>query len=172
MASDLDERNLWYQVDEVAAASRMASLGFRPHCHESHLALKENISELYSAEFLCVMSTRKYTSVSFKFKSFIAVLSHYTWFLRSQALTIWMEFSVIPGRIQMERFIPVEIFAGGKKVIPFKVFPFSRFYRNSLKFLYHLSTYSARLVTVILPRKNAKDLKDGCRFLKRLSLQC
>ena len=27
-----------------------------------------------------------------------------------RALTIWMEFSVIPGRIQMERFIPVESF--------------------------------------------------------------
>ena len=29
---------LGYQADEVAAASRMASLGFRPHCHEFHLA--------------------------------------------------------------------------------------------------------------------------------------
>ena len=38
---------LGYQVDEVAAASRMASLGFRPDCHEFHLA-QENISELYS----------------------------------------------------------------------------------------------------------------------------
>ena len=28
----------------------------------------------------------------------------------------------------------------GKKVIPFEVFPFSRFDRNSRKFLYHLST--------------------------------
>ena len=28
----------------------------------------------------------------------------------------------------------------GKKVIPFEVFPFSRFYRNSRKFLYHFST--------------------------------
>ena len=31
---------------------------------------------------------------------------------------------------------------------------------------------SARLLTVILPRKNAKDLKDGGRFPKSLSLQC
>ena len=31
---------------------------------------------------------------------------------------------------------------------------------------------SARLFTVILPRKNAKDPKDGGRFPKRLSLQC
>ena len=44
---------LGYQVDEVAAALRVASLGLRPRCHESHLALQENISELYSAEFLC-----------------------------------------------------------------------------------------------------------------------
>ena len=66
----------------------------------------------------------------------------------------------------MERFIPVESF--GKKVIPFEVFPFSRFDRNSRKFLYHLSTLSsARLPTVILPRKNAKGLKDGGRFRKR-----
>ena len=43
----------------------------------------------------------------------------------------------------MERFIPVECF--GKKVIPSEVF-FSRFYRNSRKILYHLSTItSARL---------------------------
>ena len=33
-------------------------------------------------------------------------------------------------------------------------------------------SYSARLFTVILLRKNAKDLKDGGRFPKRLSLQC
>ena len=31
---------------------------------------------------------------------------------------------------------------------------------------------SARLFTVILPRKNAKDPKDGGRSPKRLSLQC
>ena len=44
---------LGYQVDDVVAASRMASLGFRPHCYESHLAVQENISKLYSVEFLC-----------------------------------------------------------------------------------------------------------------------
>ena len=49
-----------------------------------------------------------------------------------------MEFSVIPARIQMERFISVECF--WKKVIPFEAFPFSRFDRNARKFLYHLST--------------------------------
>ena len=48
-----------------------------------------------------------------------------------------MEKPEIPGRIQMERFIPVEI--SGQKVMPF--FPyslFSRFYRNNRNFLYHL----------------------------------
>ena len=59
-----------------------------------------------------------------------------------------------------------------KKVIPFayiytfEVCLFSRFDRNSRKFLYHFP----RLFTVILPRKNAKDLKDGDRFSRRLSL--
>ena len=48
------------------------------------------------------------------------------------ALTICMENPVIPGRIQMERFIPVENFR--KKVIPFKVLPFSHFYRNGPTF--------------------------------------
>ena len=35
-----------------------------------------------------------------------------------------------------------------------------------------VNSYSARLCTVILLRKNAKDLKDGGRFPKRLSLLC
>ena len=52
------------------------------------------------------------------------------------ALTICMENLEFPGRIQMERFIPVEIFR--KKVIPFEVLPFSRSYRNDRNFLYHL----------------------------------
>ena len=43
---------LRYQVDEVAAVSRMASLGVRPHCLEFHLAVEENISELYSVPVL------------------------------------------------------------------------------------------------------------------------
>ena len=55
---------------------------------------------------------------------------------QSGALTICMENPKIPGRIQMERFIPVEIFR--KKVIPFEVLPFSRSYRNDRNFLYHL----------------------------------
>ena len=73
----------------------------------------------------------------------------------------------------MERFIPVKVFE--RKVIPSEVFPFSRFYRNSRKFLH---TYQCH---VILLRKNAKELKDGGRFPnlkdggrfpKRVSLQC
>ena len=49
MASHLDERILGYQVDayEVTAASRLASQGVRPYCHELHLAVQENISELF-----------------------------------------------------------------------------------------------------------------------------
>ena len=43
---------LGYQVDEAAAASRMASLGFRPDCHVFHLAVQENISELHSIPVL------------------------------------------------------------------------------------------------------------------------
>ena len=52
------------------------------------------------------------------------------------ALTICMENPKIPGRIQMEWFIPVEVFR--KKVIPFEVLPFYRFYRNDRNFLFHL----------------------------------
>ena len=53
----------------------------------------------------------------------------------------------------------------GKKVIPFEVFPFSRFYRNSRKFLYHLSSLTtARVLTVVLPRILKIDLVDGGRF--------
>ena len=48
-----------------------------------------------------------------------------------QVLTICMENPVIPGKIQMARFIPVEIFR--KKVIPFEVL------RNNRNLLYHLS---------------------------------
>ena len=55
---------------------------------------------------------------------------------QSGALTICLENPKIPGRIQIERFIPVEIFR--KKVIPFEVLPFSRSYRNDQNFLYHL----------------------------------
>ena len=59
-----------------------------------------------------------------------------------------------------------------KKAIPFEVFLFSRFDRNSPEISVPFAhSYSARLFTVILPRKNAKDLKDGGRFSKRLSLQ-
>ena len=82
-----------------------------------------------------------------------------------------MEFSIIPGRIQIGGWLnPVEYFR--KKVIPFEVLPFSRFYQNYRKLMYYLSTLtSARLFTVILPRKSVKDLKDGGRFPKRLPMQ-
>ena len=50
----------------------------------------------------------------------------------------FMENPVIPGRIQMEPFIPVETFHR-KKATPLEVLPFSRFYRNDRNFSYHLS---------------------------------
>ena len=50
-------------------------------------------------------------------------------------------------------------------VIPFEVFPFisllPEFPKIPVPFVH---SYSARLFTVILLRKNAKDLKDGGRF--------
>ena len=51
-------------------------------------------------------------------------------------LTICLENPEIPGRIQMERFIPLEVFR--KKAIPFEVLPFSRSYRNDRNFLNQL----------------------------------
>ena len=51
----------------------------------------------------------------------------------------------------MERFIPVEIFR--KKVIPFEVLPFSRFYRNDRNFLFHLF---ALLVPGFMSRESEK----------------
>ena len=55
---------------------------------------------------------------------------------RSGVLAICMKNPEIIWGIQMERFIPEECFR--KKVIPFEVLPFSRFYRNDRNFLYHL----------------------------------
>ena len=82
-----------------------------------------------------------------------------------------MEFSVNPGRIQMDRFIPVESFR--KKGNTFRGISFfphlPEFPKISVPFVH---SYSARLFTVILPRKIAEDLKDGRRFPKRLTLQC
>ena len=58
----------------------------------------------------------------------------------SGALTIWMEFSVIPWRIKMERFIPVESFR--KKVITFRGISFfsllPEFPKISVPFLHSL----------------------------------
>ena len=80
-----------------------------------------------------------------------------------------MEFSVIPGRIQMGRFILVESFRKKgntfRGISSFSLWP--EFPEISVPFVH---SYSARLFTVI-PRKNVKDLKDGGRFPKRLSLQ-
>ena len=80
-------------------------------------------------------------------------------------------FSVIPGRIQMERFIPVENFLKkGNTFQGISFFPLlPEFPKFSEPFVH---SYSARLFTVILLRKNAKDMKDGGRFPKRFSLQC
>ena len=92
-------------------------------------------------------------------------------YISQWALTIWMEFSVIPGRIQMERFIPVENFRKKgntfRGISLFSLLP--EFPKISVPFVH---SYSARLFTVIFPRKNPKGLKDGGRFPKRLSLQC
>ena len=82
-----------------------------------------------------------------------------------------MEFSVIPGRIQMERVIPVESFRKKGNTLRgisfFSLLP--EFPKISVPFVHF---YSARPFMVILSRKNAKDLKDGGSFPKRLSLQC
>ena len=82
-----------------------------------------------------------------------------------------MEFSVIPGRIQMERLIQVESFLKNgntfRGISFFSLLP--EFPKISVPFVH---SYSARLFAVILPRKNAKDLKDVGRFPKLLSLQC
>ena len=76
-----------------------------------------------------------------------------------------MEFLVITGRIQMERFIPVESFRKKGDIFRGTVYTFSRFYRNFRKFsVPFVHSYSARLDMVILLRKNAKYLKDGSRL--------
>ena len=71
----------------------------------------------------------------------------------------------------MERLIPEECFR--KKGNTFQGIPvFSllpEFPEISVPFV---QITSDRLFTVILLRKNAKDLKDGGRFPKRLSMQC
>ena len=56
--------------------------------------------------------------------------------LRPWAHTICMENPEIPGRIQMERFIPVEIIR--KESNTFRGITFFRFYRDHINFLYHL----------------------------------
>ena len=85
-----------------------------------------------------------------------------------------MEFTGIPVRIQMEWFIPVHVENFRKKGNTFRGISFFslllEFPEISVPFV-HTCT-SARLLAVILPRKNAKHLIDGGRFPKRLSLQC
>ena len=66
---------------------------------------------------------------------------HVCCFYKHEALTICMENPEIPGRIQMEQFIPVEIF---------RDIPFSRFYRNDRILLYHLF---GLLVPGLMPRE-------------------
>ena len=80
-------------------------------------------------------------------------------------LTIWMEFSEIPGWIQMESFRRKRNTFRG--ISFFSLLP--EFPKSSVPFVH---SYSARLFTELLPRKNAKDLKGGATFPKRLSLQC
>ena len=58
--------------------------------------------------------------------------------LKLGALTIWMAFSVIPDRIQMERFIPVENFR--KKGNTFRGISFFPLLPEFPEFLYHLFT--------------------------------
>ena len=100
------------------------------------------------------------------------ITSWLTAYLQGCLPLFWMEFSVIPVRFQMERFIPVESFR--KKGNTFQGISFFPLLLEFLKIsvpVFH--SYSARLFTVILPRKNAKDMKDGGRFSKRfISLQC
>jgi len=76
-----------------------------------------------------------------------------------------MENPVIPGRIQIERFIPEECFR--KRGNTFRGIPFSRFFRNSRKFLYHLSTItSARL----FPRRHQRLSDESLLFQTVLSV--
>ena len=71
----------------------------------------------------------------------------------------------------MERFILVEKFRKkGNTFRGISFFPLlPEFPEISVPFVH---TYSAMLLTVILPRKNANYLKGGGRFPKRLSLLC
>ena len=88
--------------------------------------------------FLCSVTSGKQDAVGFK-----STLADFNVQLQG-TLTICTENLVIPGRIQMERFIPVECFR--KKGNTFRHIPVSRFFRNSRKFLYHLYPItSARL---------------------------
>ena len=72
------------------------------------------------------------------------------------ALTIWMEFSVIPGRIQMERFIPPECFR--KKGYTFRGIPF---FSLSLVYIWRkfFTGFSSQM-------KSAHNLSASSRHIK------
>ena len=70
----------------------------------------------------------------------------------------------------MERFIPVENFR--KKGNTFRGISFFSLLPEFPKiYVPFVHSYSARLFAVTVRRKNAKDLKDGGRFPKRLLSQ-
>ena len=64
-----------------------------------------------------------------------------------------MENPEIPGKIQVERFISVEIFR--KKRVPFEVLPFSHAYRKDRNFLYQLFGLP---VPGLMPRESGKSI--------------
>ena len=64
----------------------------------------------------------------------------------------------LPGRIQMKRFIPVEIFR--KKGMPFQVLHFFRFYRNDRNFLRYLLDYYCQASCA----EKAKTLLVFCKW--------
>ena len=74
---------------------------------------------------------------------------------RHRALNISMENPEIPGRIKMERFIPVEIFR--KKVIPFEVLPFFPFLPKRPK-------YSVPFVWITSARLQVERKRTICRY--------
>ena len=80
---------------------------------ETNLSTEKGVSEQK------IFDIRKNKERSLSFER-----SHWYWYFRflPGVLSIWLEFSVIPGRIQMERFIPVECFR--KKGSTFRGIPF------------------------------------------------
>ena len=81
-----------------------------------------------------------------------------------------MEKPEIPGRIQMERFIPVEI--SRKKGIPFEVLPFSHFYGNDRHFLYHMFGLPSARLHVERKRKIFYRYFENGTTLSRSCFRC